>query len=145
MSPPSARGSHDRATPALYAKAGIPYYCRIETKGGLAVHTHRLDPVEEIYVETGRWTKFVDTGEPWPVNLPISRLPPATSSFPKSCPPRPFPGGLLRPGPVFPNPVGDHAGPAPLRHQSPPIPARPSPDDGHRGWGGRCGPPHTAR
>ncbi|AVT39162.1 Uma2 family endonuclease [Plantactinospora sp. BB1] len=62
--------------PALYAKAGIPYYWRIETDGGLVVHTNRLDPVEEIYVETGRWTQSVDTGEPWPVNLPISRLTP---------------------------------------------------------------------
>ncbi|MEO3744954.1 Uma2 family endonuclease [Plantactinospora sp. B5E13] len=60
--------------PALYAKAGIPFYWRIEIRDGLVVHTHKIDPVNEIYVETGRWTKYVDTGEPWPINLPISRL-----------------------------------------------------------------------
>ncbi|MEU6023818.1 hypothetical protein [Micromonospora sp. NPDC047134] len=41
--------------PALYAQAGIPYYWRIET---------------------GRWTKFVDTGEPFPVNLSVAHLTP---------------------------------------------------------------------
>ncbi len=69
--------SMDRITkPALYAQAGIPFYWRIEIDGGLVVHTHKLDPIDEIYAETGRWTKFVDTGEPWPINLSISRLTP---------------------------------------------------------------------
>ena len=62
--------------PALYANAGIPFYWRIEMDGGVVVHTHKIDPVDEVYAETGRWTKFVDTGEPWPINLPISRLTP---------------------------------------------------------------------
>ncbi|WCN80943.1 Uma2 family endonuclease [Micromonospora sp. LH3U1] len=30
----------------------------------------------EVYAETGRWRKFVDTGEPFPINLPISRITP---------------------------------------------------------------------
>lgn len=69
--------SMDRITkPALYAKAGIPFYWRIETKNGLVVHTYKIDPVDEVYAETGRWTKFVDTGEPWPINLPIARITP---------------------------------------------------------------------
>jgi Uma2 family endonuclease len=69
--------SMDRITkPALYAQAGIPFYWRIEIEGGLVVYTYKLDPVDEVYAETGRWTKFVDTGEPWPINLPISRLTP---------------------------------------------------------------------
>lgn len=42
----------------------------------LVVHTHRIDPVNEVYTETGRWTKFVDTGEPFPVNLSIARITP---------------------------------------------------------------------
>jgi len=63
--------------PALYAQAGIPYYWRIETQGGaLEVVTYRIDAVNEVYSETGRWTKFVDTGEPFPINLPISRITP---------------------------------------------------------------------
>ncbi|MER7271342.1 hypothetical protein ABT344_23950 [Micromonospora carbonacea] len=63
--------------PALYAQAGIPFYWRIETGDGeLVVHTHRIDPVDEVYTETGRWTKFVDTGEPFPVNLSIARITP---------------------------------------------------------------------
>lgn len=63
--------------PALYAQAGIPYYWRIETEGGAPeVVTYRIDAVNEVYVETGRWTKFVDTGEPFPINLPISRITP---------------------------------------------------------------------
>ncbi|WP_433115622.1 hypothetical protein [Micromonospora sp. CA-246542] len=63
--------------PALYAQAGIPYYWRIETlDGDLEVVTYRIDAVNEVYAETGRWTKFVDTGEPFPINLPISRITP---------------------------------------------------------------------
>ncbi|MEU5785000.1 Uma2 family endonuclease [Micromonospora lupini] len=63
--------------PALYAQAGIPFYWRIETEGGaLEVVTYRIDAVNEVYTETGRWTKFVDTGEPFPINLPISRITP---------------------------------------------------------------------
>jgi Uma2 family endonuclease len=67
----------DRITkPGLYAQAGIPFYWRIETSGGLVVHTHKIDPVDEVYTETGRWTKFVDTGEPWPINVSIERITP---------------------------------------------------------------------
>ncbi|WP_244298650.1 hypothetical protein [Micromonospora cremea] len=35
-----------------------------------------IDAVNEVYTETGRWTKFVDTGEPFPINLPIGRITP---------------------------------------------------------------------
>jgi hypothetical protein len=37
---------------------------------------YKIDAVNEVYTETGRWTKFVDTGEPFPINLPISRITP---------------------------------------------------------------------
>ncbi|MER5701459.1 Uma2 family endonuclease [Micromonospora sp. NPDC002296] len=74
---PSTRSIDRVLKPALYAQAGIPYFWRIEVEDdGLAVHTHRIDPVDEVYTETGRWTKFVDTGEPFPVNLPVSRITP---------------------------------------------------------------------
>ncbi|MFG1677245.1 Uma2 family endonuclease [Micromonospora sp. NPDC049282] len=73
---PSTRSIDRVLKPALYAQAGIPFYWRIEIEDGLVVHTYKIDPVHEIYAETGRWTKFVDTGEPFPVNLPISRITP---------------------------------------------------------------------
>ncbi|MBL6278416.1 Uma2 family endonuclease [Micromonospora fiedleri] len=74
---PSTRSIDRVLKPALYAQAGIPYYWRIETDpAGLVVHTHRIDPVHEVYTETGRWTKFVDTGEPFPVNLSMAQLTP---------------------------------------------------------------------
>ncbi|MFB9237510.1 Uma2 family endonuclease [Plantactinospora siamensis] len=68
----------DRLTkPGLYAKVGIPFYWRIEIEDGeVVVYTHKLDPVDELYTQTGRWTKFVDTGEPFPMNLSIARLRP---------------------------------------------------------------------
>ncbi|WP_229400463.1 Uma2 family endonuclease [Micromonospora okii] len=74
---PSTRSIDRVLKPALYAQAGIPFYWRIEVEdGGLVVHTNRIDPVHEVYTETGRWTKFVDTGEPFPVNLPVARITP---------------------------------------------------------------------
>ncbi|TDC44361.1 hypothetical protein E1258_31885 [Micromonospora sp. KC207] len=45
-------------------------------RAGDVVHTNRFDPVNEVYTGTGRWTKFVDTGEPFPVNLSIARITP---------------------------------------------------------------------
>ena len=67
----------DRITkPALYAAAGIPFYWRIETEAGLAVHTHRLDWAHEIYQPAGTFTDTLATDQPWPINLPIERLRP---------------------------------------------------------------------
>ncbi|MBY8873969.1 Uma2 family endonuclease [Micromonospora sp. PLK6-60] len=74
---PSTRSIDRVLKPALYAQAGIPFYWRIEIEDeGIVVYTYKIDPVHEVYTETGRWTKFVDTGEPFPVNLPISRITP---------------------------------------------------------------------
>ncbi|MEU2662955.1 Uma2 family endonuclease [Micromonospora sp. NPDC007220] len=74
---PSTQSIDRVLKPALYAQAGIPYFWRIEVEGSaLVVHTCKLDPVNEVYTETGRWTKFIDTGEPFPVNLPLSRITP---------------------------------------------------------------------
>jgi Uma2 family endonuclease len=67
----------DRVTkPALYAQAGIPLFWRIETEHGIEVHTHRLDPTGEVYVETGRHTEAIQVDEPWPINLPVMRFAP---------------------------------------------------------------------
>ncbi|WP_089155285.1 Uma2 family endonuclease [Micromonospora sp. NBS 11-29] len=74
---PSTRSIDRVLKPALYAQAGIPFYWRIEIEEeGLVVYTYKIDPVNEVYAQTGRWTKFVDTGEPFPTNLPISRITP---------------------------------------------------------------------
>ncbi|MEU7616736.1 Uma2 family endonuclease [Micromonospora rifamycinica] len=74
---PSTRSIDRVLKPTLYAQAGIPFYWRIEVEDdGLVVHTYRIDAVNEVYLETGRWTKFVDTGEPFPVNLSIARITP---------------------------------------------------------------------
>ncbi|MFI7603931.1 Uma2 family endonuclease [Micromonospora sp. NPDC049366] len=74
---PNTRSIDRVLKPTLYAQAGIPFYWRIETEGvGLEFVTYRIDAANEVYTETGRWTKFVDTGEPFPVNLPVSRITP---------------------------------------------------------------------
>jgi Uma2 family endonuclease len=75
MSPSSV--TMDRvAKPALYAQAGIPYYWRVETDGGIVVFAYRLDPVTEIYEETGRFDTAIHLGEPWPIDIPLAQLRP---------------------------------------------------------------------
>lgn len=64
------------AKPALYAKAGIPFYWRVETKYGIVVHTHRLDPEAEVYLPTGPFDKVVEVDEPWQIRLPINEITP---------------------------------------------------------------------
>jgi Uma2 family endonuclease len=69
--------SMDRITkPALYARAGIPYYWRIETDGGITVHAHKIDPAQELYEPVGTFTDVIDTPEPWRIEIPISALTP---------------------------------------------------------------------
>jgi Uma2 family endonuclease len=67
----------DRITkPALYAQAGIPYYWRVETEGGIVVHTHRIKPDIQVYVPTGEFDRMVDIDEPWLIQVPISQITP---------------------------------------------------------------------
>src|SRR3954451_6877034 len=67
----------DRITkPALYAAAGIPYYWRVETDGGVEVSTYRLDPVEEVYRQIGEFREAVDVSEPWPIKIQVSEITP---------------------------------------------------------------------
>jgi Uma2 family endonuclease len=69
--------SMDRITkPALYAAAGIPYYWRIEIDGGLIVHAHKIDPENEMYRPFGTFDVTIETAEPWPMTIPVSRLTP---------------------------------------------------------------------
>jgi Uma2 family endonuclease len=67
----------DRITkPALYAAAGIPYYWSIETDGGVSVHTFKINRDAEMYRPFGSFEVEIDTVEPWPIKLPVSRLTP---------------------------------------------------------------------
>ncbi|NJC86464.1 Uma2 family endonuclease [Planosporangium mesophilum] len=67
----------DRITkPALYAAAGIPYYWRVETDGGVEVSTYRLDLVDEVYRQTGEFRDAVDVPVPWRIEIPITEITP---------------------------------------------------------------------
>lgn len=67
----------DRLTkPGLYAQAGIPFYWRVETEGGIVVHTHRIDPTAQVYVPTGEFDQLIELDEPWRIEIPISRITP---------------------------------------------------------------------
>jgi Uma2 family endonuclease len=67
----------DRITkPALYAAAGIPYFWRVETDGGIEVSTYRLDLVDEVYRQTGEFRDTIDVPVPWPIKIPIMEITP---------------------------------------------------------------------
>jgi Uma2 family endonuclease len=67
----------DRITkPALYAAAGIPYYWRVETDGGIEVSTYRLDPVDEVYRPSGEFRDTIDLLAPWPIKIPVATITP---------------------------------------------------------------------
>jgi Uma2 family endonuclease len=67
----------DRITkPAIYAAAGIQLYWRVETNDEIAVHTYRLNPVDDIYQPSGTFRDVIKLDEPWPIEIPISRLTP---------------------------------------------------------------------
>jgi Uma2 family endonuclease len=69
--------SMDRITkPALFAAAGIPYYWRIETDGGISVHAYKIDPENEMYRPFDIFEVVIETAEPWPMTVPIRRLTP---------------------------------------------------------------------
>lgn len=69
--------SMDRITkPALYAAAEIPYYWRVEIDSGVSVHTHKIDPMSNVYRPTAIFDAEIVTDEPWPITLPIKKLTP---------------------------------------------------------------------
>ena len=69
--------SMDRITkPALFAKAGIPYYWVIETDGGFLVRTYKLNFEDEVYQPSGTFTDALKTDEPWRIEIPLTRLRP---------------------------------------------------------------------
>ncbi|RZU51884.1 Uma2 family endonuclease [Krasilnikovia cinnamomea] len=69
--------SMDRITkPALYAAAGIPFFWRIETAGGITVHASKIDPEHEVYQPFGTFSDVIDVPEPWAVKIPVNTLTP---------------------------------------------------------------------
>jgi Uma2 family endonuclease len=62
--------------PALYAKAGIPYYWLVETEGGLTVHTYKLEFTDEVYQPSGTFNQAIKIDYPWRIEIPMARLRP---------------------------------------------------------------------
>jgi Uma2 family endonuclease len=63
--------------PALYAKAGIPSYWRIERDAdGVGVHTYQLDEAGEVYVPSGKFSDIIRVDQPWMIRLHISDIMP---------------------------------------------------------------------
>ncbi|HET9517296.1 MAG TPA: Uma2 family endonuclease [Actinoplanes sp.] len=62
--------------PALYAKAGIPSYWRVEIDGGITVHAYRLDASDKVYQPSGTFTDVITVDEPWRIEIPVSSLRP---------------------------------------------------------------------
>ncbi|MEU8328039.1 hypothetical protein [Micromonospora sp. NPDC048839] len=62
--------------PALYAEADIPYFWRIETESGIVVHSHKLDPMKQVYVEQARLTDGILVPEPWEMDISLERITP---------------------------------------------------------------------
>jgi Uma2 family endonuclease len=62
--------------PALYALAGIPYYWRIETTNGIAVHVHKLDPEHDVYRPVEIFDARIRVSEPWAIDIPIKKITP---------------------------------------------------------------------
>jgi Uma2 family endonuclease len=60
----------------MYAAAGIPYYWRVETDGGIEVSTYRLDLVEEVFRQTGEFRDAINLPAPWPIKIPIGEITP---------------------------------------------------------------------
>jgi Uma2 family endonuclease len=73
---PSSQSMDRVLKPALYAKAGIPFYWMIETDGGITVHTYRLDVTDEVYQPSGTFTDAIKLDEPWRIEIPIAGLRP---------------------------------------------------------------------
>ena len=73
---PSSQSIDRVMKPALYAKAGIPYFWLVETEGGLRVHTFALEFEDEVYQPSGSFTDVIKIDQPWPIDIPLARLRP---------------------------------------------------------------------
>jgi Uma2 family endonuclease len=73
---PSSQSMDRVMKPALYAKAGIPFYWMIEIDSAITVHTYKLDFTDEVYQPSGTFTDTIKIDEPWRIELPIAGLRP---------------------------------------------------------------------
>ncbi|MDI6098607.1 Uma2 family endonuclease [Actinoplanes sp. NEAU-A12] len=75
---PSSQSMDRVMKPALYAKAGIPFYWLIETANGLTVTTYRIDQEDGVYQPTGTFTDSdtIRLDEPWPLEIPVTTIRP---------------------------------------------------------------------
>jgi Uma2 family endonuclease len=73
---PSSQSMDRVMKPALYAKAGIPFYWMIELDGGITVHTYKLEFTDEVYQPSGTFTDVIKIDEPWRIEIPIVSLRP---------------------------------------------------------------------
>ena len=71
---PSSQSMDRVMKPALYAKAGIPFYWAIEIDGGLTVNTYSLETEDEVYQPSGTFTDAIDIDQPWRIEIPIAGL-----------------------------------------------------------------------
>lgn len=62
--------------PALYAEAGIPYFWRIETEGGVSLHAYQLSASADLYVPAGDFDKVIDLDRPWSIRIPLAEITP---------------------------------------------------------------------
>jgi Uma2 family endonuclease len=73
---PSSEAMDRFMKPTLLAQAGVSCYWRIETRDGVVVHTHRLDPVSELFVPSGEFRDVVEVTEPWELSIPVAEITP---------------------------------------------------------------------
>ncbi|WP_042434169.1 Uma2 family endonuclease [Streptacidiphilus anmyonensis] len=68
--------SRDRETkPTKYARAGIPYYWRVENdKGRAVVYVFELEPATRVYTPTGIFHERLKTSVPFPVDLDLTAI-----------------------------------------------------------------------
>jgi Uma2 family endonuclease len=75
---PSSQSMDRVMKPALYAKAGIPFYWLIETINGLTVTTYQIDHEDGVYQPTGTFSDedVIQLDEPWPIEIPVRAIRP---------------------------------------------------------------------
>ena len=73
---PSSQSMDRVMKPALYARAGIPFYWAIEIDGGLTVNTYSLESEDEVYQPSGTFTDAIELDQPWRIEIPIAGLRP---------------------------------------------------------------------
>jgi Uma2 family endonuclease len=73
---PSSQSMDRVMKPALYAKAGIPFYWMVEIDGGLTVHTYKLELEDEVYQPSGTFTEVIEVDQPWPIKISVAALRP---------------------------------------------------------------------